>query len=116
VTFAAHADISDDQLQELAKCLAERRVELLATLEMLEQQIATKEDCSLGDAVEAASMQEARARASGIADQHGHTLTEIDLALRRMELGRYGISELSGDPIAYERLLLIPWARNGADE
>lgn len=116
MTIAAHADFSDEQLQELAKRLAEKRVELLATLEMLDQQIVAKEDCSLGDAVEAASLLEARARASGIADQHGHTLTEIDLALRRMESGRYGVSESSGNPIAYERLLLIPWARNGAGE
>jgi DnaK suppressor protein len=115
-SFAAHANLSDDQLIELAKRLTEKRVELLATLEMLEQQIAAKEDCSLGDAVEAASLQEARARASGIADQHTNTVAEIDLALRRMESGRYGLSELSGDPIAYERLLLIPWARSGADE
>jgi DnaK suppressor protein len=116
VTLAAHADFSDDQLQELAKRLGEKRVELLATMRMLDQQIAAKDDCSLGDAVEAASLQEARARASGIADQNGRTLTEIDLALRRLELGSYGVSESSGDPIAYERLLLIPWARNGADE
>ena len=116
MTFSTHADFSDDQLKELAKHLAEKRVELLDTLRLLDQQIAAKEDCSLGDAVEAASLQEARARASGIADQHKYTLSEIDLALRRMDLGRYGISESSGDPIAYERLLLIPWARNGIAE
>jgi DnaK suppressor protein len=116
VTLAAHADFSNDQLQELTKRLAEKRVELLATLRVLEQQIAAKEDCSLGDAVEAASLQEARVRASGIADQHRHTLSEIDVAARRLELGSYGVSELSGDPIAYERLLLIPWARIGAGE
>jgi DnaK suppressor protein len=116
VTLAAHAAFSNDQLQELTKRLAEKRVELIATLRMLDQQIAAKEDCSLGDAVEAASLQEARMRASGIADQHRHTLSEIDVASRRLELGSYGVSELSGDPIAYERLLLIPWARNGADE
>jgi DnaK suppressor protein len=116
VILAVHADLSDDQLEELAKRLAEKRVELLATLKTLEEQIAAKEDCSISDAVEAASLQEAGARANGIADQHRHTVTEIDLALRRVKLGRYGVSELSGDPIGYERLLLIPWARNGADE
>lgn len=110
----AHADLSDDQLQELGKRLADKRVELLDALKILEQQIAAKEDCSLGDAVEAASLQEARARASGVADQHRHTVAEIDLALKRLESGHYGVSESSGDPIAHERLLLIPWARNGA--
>ena len=116
MTYVAHADFSDDQLQELAKRLEEKRVEILITLKELEQQIAAKEDCSLGDAVEAASLQEARMRASGIADQHRNTLTEIDLAFRQLKSGHYGVSESSGDPIAYERLLLIPWARNGIDE
>jgi DnaK suppressor protein len=116
VTFAAHADFSDDQLQELGKRLTQKRVELINALKALDQQIAAKDDCSLGDAVEAASLQEARVRASGIADQHRHTLTEIDFAFRRLESGHYGVSETSGDPIAYNRLLLIPWARNGADE
>ena len=110
------ADFSDDQLQELAKRLEEKRVELLDALRILDQQITAKDDCSLGDAIEAANLQEARARASGIADQHRHVLTEVDLALGRIQSGRYGISELSGDPIAYERLLVIPWARNGIDE
>ena len=116
MTVSTQAGFSDDQLQELTKRLEDKRVELLDTLRLLDQQIAAKEDCSLGDAVEAASLQEARARASGIADQHKYTLSEIDLALRRMELGRYGISDASGDSITYERLLLIPWARNGIAE
>ena len=110
------AELSQDQLEDLAERLARKRSELVDTLAVLKQQIAAKDDCSLADAVEAASLQEDRARANGIADQHRQTITEIDLALKRLETGRYGVSESSGEPIAYERLLLIPWARNGADE
>jgi DnaK suppressor protein len=43
-------------------------------------------------------------------------LREVEDALRRMAAGRYGISEISGDPISYERLLALPWARYDSDE
>ncbi|HVX97762.1 MAG TPA: TraR/DksA family transcriptional regulator [Polyangia bacterium] len=43
-------------------------------------------------------------------------LQEIDAALERMRAGTYGVSERSGDPIGYERLEAVPWARLGADE
>ncbi len=56
MTVSTHASFSDDQLQELAKRLAEKRVELLDTLKTLDQQTAANEDCSFGDAVEAASL------------------------------------------------------------
>ncbi len=41
--------------------------------------------CSLTDAVEAASLREEIARASGIAEQHNQTVAEIDRALRRTD-------------------------------
>jgi DnaK suppressor protein len=43
-------------------------------------------------------------------------LFEIDAALDRMRAGTYGVSERSGDPIGYDRLAAVPWARLGADE
>ena len=55
-------------------------------------------------------------RANSIAGHNGRTIAEIDDALERLASGQYGVSEATGKPIAYERLLLIPWARAGADE
>jgi DnaK suppressor protein len=114
----AHADaeLSQTQLEELAEQLSGKRRELIGVLANLDEQIAAKDDCSIADAAEAAGLQEDRARASGIAAQHKQTIAEIDLALRRLETGRYGISETSGEAIAFERLLLIPWARTSAAE
>lgn len=116
--FQAHSDaeLTDSQLDELANQLVNKRHELADMLDKLDLQIAAKDDCSLSDAAEAASLQENRVRASGIADQHRQTIAEINLALSRLENGRYGVNETSGEPIAYERLLLIPWARTGSDE
>ncbi len=116
--FQAHSDaeLTDSQLDELANRLVNKRRELADMLDKLDLQVAAKDDCSISDAAEAASLQESRARASGVADQHRQTIAEIDLALSRLENGRYGVSDTSGEPIAYERLLLSPWARTGSDE
>lgn len=111
-----NADLSQAQLKELAKRLVSMRRELAEMLEELNQQTAAKDDCSIADAAEAASLQETRVRAKGIVDQHRQTIAEIDLAFRRLGNGCYGVSETSGEPIAYERLALIPWARSGANE
>jgi RNA polymerase-binding protein DksA len=44
------------------------------------------------------------------------TLEKIDRALRRIEEGTYGISEVSGKPIPVERLEAVPWATTLVDE
>jgi len=40
-----------------------------------------------------------------------HQLLEIELALARIEEGRYGICEETEEPIEPERLKAIPWTR-----
>jgi DnaK suppressor protein len=114
----AHPDagLDQSQLEELANRLISERRDLLEMLNTLYPQITLKDDCTVADAAEAASRQESRARASSLADNKRQTITEIDRALERLASGRYGISEESGEPIAFERLLLIPWARVGAHE
>ena len=110
------ASLTDIQLGELKRVLLGKRNDLAARIEALNQQITAKNDCSVADAAEAASIQEDRIRAAGIAANDRQTIAEIDVALGRLAKGQYGISEVTGEPIAYERLLLIPWARTGADE
>lgn len=43
-------------------------------------------------------------------------LVEIEHALAKLATGTYGLSETTGDPIPYERLRAVPWARQGVDE
>ena len=64
------AEISQTQLQELAGLLAQKRRELTGRVMDLEQQIVSKDDCSLADAADAASLQENRLRAGGLVEQH----------------------------------------------
>jgi DnaK suppressor protein len=110
------AELSQAQLEELASRLADKRRELTERVVDLEEQVVIKDDCSLADAADAASLQESRLRARGMIEQHQHLIKEIDAALRRLEIGIYGVSEATGEPIAFDRLMLIPWARTGADD
>jgi DnaK suppressor protein len=110
------AELSHAQLKELTSLLADKRRELIKRVVDLEQQIVIKDDCSLADAADAASLQEDRLRARGMIEQHRKLIKEIDAALRRLEIGSYGVSEMTGEPIAYDRLMLVPWARTSADD
>lgn len=113
----AHSDaeLNQEQLQELAGRLTEMRLELVERVEHLEQQMVTRDDCSHADAADAASAQESRLRARGMVEQHREIIREIDAAARRLENGSYGISETTDEPIGYDRLKLVPWARTGMD-
>lgn len=110
------ADLSRAQVDELAVSLTNKRRELGDRVKQLEQQMLTKDDCSHADAADAASAQENRLRARGMVDQDRRTIKEIDAAFRRLETGRYGVSEKTGEPIAFGRLKLVPWARTCAGE
>jgi DnaK suppressor protein len=110
------AELSQAQLQELVSLLPDKRRELVERVVNLEEQIVIKDDCSLADAADAASLQDNRLRARGMIEQHRKLIKEIDAALRRLDVGSYGVSETTGEPIGYDRLTLIPWARTGADD
>ena len=42
-------------------------------------------------------------------------LSEIDAAIKRIRDGTYGVCEVTGKPIAKERLLAVPFTRNSAE-
>jgi RNA polymerase-binding transcription factor DksA len=52
-----------------------------------------------------------RERDLALSHQARAAVEEIDHALTKIELGTYGICEVSGQPIPKERLKAIPWAR-----
>ena len=44
-------------------------------------------------------------------DSERKIIAEIDEALKRVDIGTYGICEVGGEPIPKQRLNAIPWAR-----
>jgi DnaK suppressor protein len=110
------AELGPTQLKNLAAHMTEKRRELTERVEHLEQEMVVKDDCSHADEADAANAQESRLRANGMVEQHRQVIKEIDAAFRRLENGNYGVSEVTGEPIDYKRLMLVPWALVGADE
>jgi DnaK suppressor protein len=110
------AELSHVQPEDLGNRLIDKRRELAERVVHLEHHITTKDDCSLADAADAASLQVNRLSARGMVNQHQEIINEIDAAMRRFGNGNYGASETTGEPIAYDRLMLIPWARTGVDD
>ncbi len=68
----AHPDteLSHSQLEELASRLVHNRRELEDMFDTLNRQITSKDDCSVADAAEAASLQESRVRAKSLVDHN----------------------------------------------
>lgn len=53
----------------------------------------------------------------GLSEADQRMLAQIDRALQRLDLGAYGTSEVTGDPIPVARLEAVPWATtNVGDE
>ena len=73
-------------------------------------------DEHVSEAEEEAARTNARETLIGLAETERARLLEIDRALRRIEDGTYGVSEESGEPIGFDRLRAIPWARFTAPE
>jgi hypothetical protein len=64
-SIQAHTDaeLNHAQLKKLEKRLVPKRRELANMFDTMNQQIVMKDDCSISDAAEAASVQESRAHA-----------------------------------------------------
>ncbi len=110
----AESGLTPSELGELEARLRDKRAELESLLGSLSQITGTKRDCAILDMADSASLAEMQQRARSLTEQHTETIREIEAALRRLESGRYGLSEVSGEPIGYQRLRIIPWARTAA--
>ena len=103
--------LTPEQKASLRQQLIEEKTRLRGEVVTLAQGASEKADCSIADPADAAALQERRHRAASLRAHHELTLSEIDAALLRLENGRYGMSESTGEPIPYERLAIMPWAR-----
>ena len=103
--------LTPEQQAHLKDRLDAEKRKLGVEIAALRQSVNEKGDCSIADSADAAALNERRHRAASLCAHHEQTLREIDAALLRIETGRYGLSEESGDPISYERLDAVPWAR-----
>jgi DnaK suppressor protein len=103
------------QAVQLRRALEARRAQLLRAHEELQEQASEAEPESGDIADVAEGVIEDRDRAA--LDEHDRALLEeIEHALAKFDAGTYGLSEKSGRPIPFERLLAVPWARYDSEE
>jgi|GEM_PF-292504 len=108
--------LSTSQLQALEDRLMELKSEIKDSLEgksdIFNNQ-ATNESLIKGDDAEVAEKQRQSNAALQEMDMLKNRLLLVDRALKKIEHGVYGMCEETEEPIGFERLIAIPWARYG---
>ncbi len=116
--------LTDDQRHHLESRLREERERALAIVRRYDEQRSTTSSQADGDLsnypfhlADQGSDSYDQELTAQLAERASRDLEEIDAALRRLYESpeRFGLSETTGEPIPFERLDLIPWARTGAD-
>ena len=69
-----------------------------------------------GDTADMATGETEVAMSLSRADVDHQRLAQVKRALRKLEEGTYGLSDISQEPIPIERLEAIPWATANVDE
>jgi len=116
--------MSDIDTRPYRANLEEERARLTNAVEFLEREnpgsledelgeIAAGNDNHLGDLATATYDRELD---EGLEEGAQQTLSDIDVALRKIEDGTYGTCEICGKPIGADRLAAIPWARLCIDD
>ncbi len=106
--------LTKSQLDGLRRRLEEERARLLA---VIDEPGAAAPPEARGPELEEAAQRSAEAdQRLGIETRERALLAEVERALAKLAEGRYGLSEETGEPIPYERLAALPWARHGVDE
>lgn len=109
--------LSDQQLEELKTQLRSERRRILGNIEALQSEFGTtlseeSEEHGLESHIgDQGTITFLRERDLSIEEHEENLLAEIDAALQRIEDGTYGVCEVDGTPIEFERLEALPWAR-----
>jgi RNA polymerase-binding transcription factor DksA len=109
--------LTTEQIDELRDQLRSERRRILGNIEALQAEFGstiseeTDEHGLESHLADQGTITFLRERDLSIEDHEEHLLQEIDAALARIEAGKYGICEVDGTPIEFERLQALPWAR-----
>ena len=99
------------------KLEAERKaIESRLAARSRDEQETIREESGVGDSADEAFLIYDRESDIDDNDLDRSTLVQIDRALRRLDEGTYGVSEVSGKPIPVERLEAVPYATTLIDE
>ena len=101
------------QIETARLALSQKRDELTLTIRGLREPPPVGEP---GDRADQATTEIAVDERTELVSQERALLGEVERALAKLDAGTYGISESTAEPIRWERLLVLPWARTDVDE
>lgn len=107
--------LSLKQIEALRERLLEEKQRIL---DLYEQDLKAGQetgDFGTEDLVDQANAAWNRELNFALSDGERKQLLQIDAALQRLDEGTYGFCQHSGEPIAYQRLHAVPWARYTVD-
>lgn len=110
----AQSPLTRTQLEALRRRLEDERARLQRVLQTPPEPAPAPDETR--ELEELAQRAAEGSRQLDVAARERALLAEVERALARLDAGTYGISEKTGDPIPYERLVAVPWARFGVDE
>lgn len=109
--------LTSEQLDELRSQLRSERLRILFNIEALHAEFGT----SISDGTQEHGLEThlaeqgtitfLRERDLSLEEHEEQLLVEIDAALERLEAGTFGVCEVDGTPIEFDRLQALPWAR-----
>jgi RNA polymerase-binding transcription factor len=106
--------LTKPQLEMLRRRLEAERSRILR---LLEAPTSTVPPQGEGTEFEETAQREAEGTQQlGVDERERALLAEVERALAKLDAGTYGIGEKSGEPIPYERLAAVPWARDAVHE
>lgn len=109
--------LTPEQIEELTAQLRSERLRILGNIEALHHEFGssitegTDEHGLESHLADQGTITFLRERDLSIEDHEERLLVEIDAALKRIEDGTYGVCEVDGNDIEFERLQALPWAR-----
>ena len=107
--------LTQRECESLRKAL-ERKLKELRHAAEYDVSTGTHPEDSYTDPMDAATRATDEHELLARADHERALAVEVERALDKMKSGSYGVSELSGKPIALARLRAVPWARLTREE
>ena len=102
-------------VEELRGRLMEARAQLLRTIAVTDDELATLETHQPGAPIENVTREEVLTLLSRMGDREKHELDEIHAAWLRLEGGTFGVCEGCGAPLSPARLRAVPTAQYCVD-
>jgi DnaK suppressor protein len=114
VQSPSSAGLTAEQVRVLEERLHTLRTQLLAR--QVTDRAVAREGEPLTEPMDAAEQTRVQEDALLANDRDRILYAEVEHALAKIAAGSYGVSERSGEPIGFRRLLAVPWARLTVDE